>query len=157
MDARLLKMLQQSGNTSNSTEKSTDATLTRLPTTLLEAFIPGYSPISKIILDVFGFDVGIVVSFGLLIFAIVTVTSLLWRRGYSIFEDYFMSSVFVEDQDDLFENVLDWIGEQRMSKVARSVKAVTRYSWNRDELIEEAMKNHDLAMSENRVFNFGQW
>jgi chaperone BCS1 len=92
---------------------------TSLSTNLLERFIPGYTVISKVILETFGFDVGILVSVGLIAFAVLTYIMFLWSKTSSLFQTYCMSSVFVDDGDDLFDNVIQWIAEQRMSKVSR--------------------------------------
>ncbi|KAF2496951.1 P-loop containing nucleoside triphosphate hydrolase protein [Lophium mytilinum] len=129
--------------------------LTNLPSNILEAFIPGYSLISKVILDTFGFDVGIVVSVGLIAFALLTSTTFLWTKASRLFQEYLMSSVFVDDGDDLFDGVIQWIAEQRMAKVSRSVKAVTRmgtiFGDNGDESDDEE------AVDANGIFNFGKW
>ena len=139
----------------NTSENGTQTNLTNLPSNVLEAFIPGYSLISKFILDVFGFDVGIVVSIGLILFAVVTSATYVWNKAFSFFSQFFMSSVFVDDGDDLFDSVLQWIAEQRMSKISRSVKAVTRLGTIYGDQGDDS--DDEEALDEKGIFNFGKW
>jgi mitochondrial chaperone BCS1 len=159
MDHKLFTRLRYVVNqtTENATE-SQGKSFTQIPTTILESFIPGYSIISRFILEVFGFDVGILVSLGLIVFATVHVSSYLWNRGYLIFEKFFTSSVYVDDGDDLFDSILDWIGEQQMAKISRSVKAVTRHAHGaRDSSDGDKKEDGEAATDENGIFNFGKW
>ncbi|OCK75753.1 P-loop containing nucleoside triphosphate hydrolase protein [Lepidopterella palustris CBS 459.81] len=139
----------------NTSEKGTQPNLTNLPTNVLEAFIPGYGLISKFILDIFGFDIGIVVSAGLILFAVVTSSIFLWKKAFSLFQMYCMSSVFVDDGDDLFDSVLAWIAEQRMSKISRSLKAVTRLGTIYGDKGDDS--DDEEALDECGIFNFGKW
>jgi chaperone BCS1 len=137
-------------------ENGTQTTnLTNLPTNILEAFIPGYSLISKVILDNFGFDVSIFVSVGLLAFAISTSATYLWRKALRLFQQYCMSSIYVDDGDDLFDSVIQWIAEQRMAKVSRSVKAVTRLGTIYGDAGDDS--DDEEALDEKGIFNFGKW
>ncbi|OCL02979.1 P-loop containing nucleoside triphosphate hydrolase protein [Glonium stellatum] len=139
----------------DTSENGTQSDLTNLPSNVLEAFIPGYGLISKFILDVFGFDVGIVVSVGLILFAAMTSATYVWNKAFSIFSRFYMSSVFVDDGDDLFDSVLQWIAEQRMSKISRSVKAVTRLGTIYGDKGDES--DDEEALDEKGIFNFGKW
>ncbi|EKG19064.1 ATPase AAA+ type core [Macrophomina phaseolina MS6] len=149
MDLRRLR-----GALDSSTESinGTAANLTELPSNILEAFIPGYGLISRFILDAFGFDIGLVVSLGLLVFAVVTSITYVWSKAFSLFQDYYMSNIYIDDSDDLYDSVLEWIAEQRMSKVSRSIKAVTRYGVSHTEA-----EDSDGAMDEQGIFNYGKW
>ncbi|OJD33502.1 mitochondrial chaperone bcs1 protein [Diplodia corticola] len=131
----------------------TATNLTELPSNILEAFIPGYSLISRFIFDAFGFDIGVLVSIGLLAFAVVTSVTYIWVKAFSLFQNCYMSNVYIDDSDDLYDSVLEWIADQRMSKVSRSIKAVTRYGMSGIES-EEAT---DGAMDEQGIFNYGKW
>ena len=67
-----------------------------------------------------------------------------------------MASVYVDENDDLYDTCMEWIAAQRMSQRARMVKAVTQSgnSW------EEANSDQDLvnmAMEPDGLFNFGKW
>ncbi|KAL1619651.1 hypothetical protein SLS54_006588 [Diplodia seriata] len=150
MDLKKLRgVLDSPGEPLNGTATN----LTELPSNILEAFIPGYSLISRFIFDAFGFDIGVLVSIGLLAFAIVTSVTYTWSKAFSLFQDCWMSNVYIDDSDDLYDSVLEWIADQRMSKVSRSIKAVTRYGMSNIES-EEAT---DGAMDEQGIFNYGKW
>ncbi|TKA65634.1 hypothetical protein B0A49_07176, partial [Cryomyces minteri] len=149
----LLSSVNSSRDSNNGTQS---LNLTELPANILEAFIPGYSLISRYALDVFGFDISIVVSIGLIIFAFVTSVQYLWDKAYTGFSTFCMSSVYIDDSDDLFNSVLEWIAAQRMSKISRSVKAVTY----RGSAWEEANEDdHDggEVLDEAGIFNFSKW
>ncbi|KAL1632593.1 hypothetical protein SLS56_003492 [Neofusicoccum ribis] len=147
------KRLRGALDSSSESLNGTTANLTELPSNILEAFIPGYSLISRFILDVFGFDIGLVVSVAILAFAVVTSVTYIWDKAFSLFQTYYMSNVYIDDSDDLYDSVLEWIAEQRMSKVSRSIKAVTRYGMSHTEAEEDS----DGAMDEQGIFNYGKW
>ncbi len=144
--------------TGTGTGKGQPKSLTDLPTNVLEAFIPGYRLISQFILDAFGFDIAVIVSIGVLLFAAVTAASYTWRWGYAVFNRYFMSSVYIDDADDLFYSVLEWIASQRISKVSRSVKAVTQRgsTWD-DPSADDKDGDDDASLDESGIFNFTKW
>ncbi|KAF2754659.1 P-loop containing nucleoside triphosphate hydrolase protein [Pseudovirgaria hyperparasitica] len=151
--SKLSRKLELPQTHRNGTGPSMSPNLTELPTTILETFIPGYSLISGFILDVFGFDVSILVSAAVIIFATVHVGTYIWQRVYSWFRQYLMSNIYIDDGDDLFDSILSWIGEQQMAKKSRSIKAVTRYSQisNEDEADENA------ALDEHGIFHYGKY
>lgn len=76
---RLDRMLKQSSPNANT---SAPMNLTDLSPNVLEAFIPGYSIISRIILHSFGFDIGTVVATGLLCFAVISGIKYFWKNFY---------------------------------------------------------------------------
>lgn len=148
-----IRRLRGALDASAESRNGTAANLTELPSNILEAFIPGYSLISRFVLDFFGFDIGLVVSVGLLAFALVTSTTYIWAKAFSLFQTYYMSNVYIDDGDDLYESVLEWLAEQRMSKVSRSIKAVTRYGMSNNEPEVDS----EGAMDEQGIFNYGKW
>ncbi len=82
------------------------ASITQLPANLLEAFIPGYSVISKFVLEVLGIDITLVVSVCLLMFGLITALTFLWRHAFDLFEKYCMSAISVECHDDIYEYLM---------------------------------------------------
>ena len=135
--------------TANST-----ASLTQLPANILEAFIPGYSIISRFLLDVLGFDITIVVSVCLLIFGLFTSIKFLWHHAYSQFEDHFMSFVCINSDDDLYEHVLEWLQGQKISKNSRTLMAKTSYGnpWDSQDPGED-----EELFDPNNLVNFSNW
>jgi chaperone BCS1 len=100
---------------------------------ILETFIPGYSIISKFILHTFGFDIGIIVSTGLLLATFATALRFFWIRLKNIALEYFVAGVTITDQDDMFEHCLAWSAKQRVGMTARTIKAVSKSIGNDDE------------------------
>lgn len=128
--------------------------LTQLPANLLEALIPGYSIISKFLLDVLGFDVTLVVSAFALVFGLYTGVKFIWKHAYAQFQEYLMSFICIDSDDDMYDHVMTWLQRHKMVKTSRSLVAKTsRQSiWDlQDEDGEmEAVDNHVLL-------NFSNW
>ena len=133
------------------------STLTSLPSTLLEALIPGYGIFSQIIFRVLGFDIGLVVSGCLVVFGLAKGAQFFYQKGYDLFSSYFMSSIQIDDDDELFSQIMEWIAEQQMTKVSRDLKAVTKWVSAFDESDEEANASDDDVLDESGIFNFEKW
>ena len=56
-----------------------------------------------------GFDVTLVVSVCLLIFDLFTLIKVLWTHAYDQFEEHFMSYVCINSDDNLYEQVIEWL------------------------------------------------
>ncbi|KAG8628120.1 hypothetical protein KVT40_003993 [Elsinoe batatas] len=140
--------------TSNNT--STNATLNQLPTTLVEAVVPGYSVFSHFVKVHFGFDISIVVTALAVLLGLYKALSWAWGHIYSSFEIYCMSKVYIEETDDLFDMVLKWLAAQRMTKKTRMLKACTQYgsAWDDDSDDEGASMP---SVGDGGHFNFGKW
>lgn len=126
-----------------------------LAPTILEAFIPGYSIISRFISQTFGFDAGAVMSVGLLAFALMTAWKYVSRTLWTFFSEYASSLVYLDENDELFKSVLDWIAQQRVGRVATRLKAVTKQGGGTDEDRGAENLNHEQAADE--LFHFGKW
>ena len=113
-------------------DNGTASSLTQLPTSLLETFIPGYGLISQFFSEVLGFDVTIIVSLCLLVFAVGHSAKYLWQHVYYIFSTWFMSSITIASDDDMFDYVMKWLAEQDVSKKSRDLIAATQSprSWD---------------------------
>ena len=126
--------------------------ITKLPANILETFIPGYSLISRFLLEVLGFDVTLVVSVCLLIFGLATSVKYMGRHAYRVFEAYFTSFITIESDDDIYEHIMNWLAEQQISKTSRSLmaKTGTPNAWDQDVDDEE---NEDA--DEGEMLSFG--
>jgi mitochondrial chaperone BCS1 len=121
---------------------------------ILEAVVPGYSLFSRFALEAFGFDIGIFVSIALLVAGLYTSIKYFGRSFSSFSEEYLISSVLIDDHDDLFRNILSWIAKQQVSKRARRLKAVSKYgSSHSDEGLEDELDEH----SAGELFHFAKW
>ncbi|MCJ1467172.1 hypothetical protein MMC07_005795 [Pseudocyphellaria aurata] len=141
-------------NSIDGAEHNTNTSLTQLPANILEAFIPGYSVISKFLLDVLGFDITLVVSVCLLIFGLFTSIKFLGTHAYDQFEEHFMSYVCINSDDDLYEHILEWLQGQRISKNSRRLIARTSHgnAWDLQEGGEE-----EELLDPNTLVNFSNW
>ncbi|MCJ1364043.1 hypothetical protein MMC16_003152 [Acarospora aff. strigata] len=127
--------------------------LTQLPANILEAFIPGYSIISKFLLDVLGFDISLVVSICFLIFALGSSVRFFWKHASAQFSRYLMSSISVDSDDDIYDHVMAWLAEQRMSQVSRSLMAKT----GKESAWDAAEDRLDDEMDSSTLFNFSNF
>ena len=128
--------------------------ITELPANILEAFIPGYSIISRFLLEVLGFDITVVVSVCFLAFGLVTSLKYLYTHAYEQFKTYFMSFVSIESEDDIYEHVMDWLGEQQVSQQSQALMARTgHYSWDAAEA--DNVDGGDAG--DGALLNFSNW
>lgn len=132
----------------------TAGTLTRIPANILEAFIPGFSLISRFLYEVFGFDVTILVSISLIFIGLFTSLRFLYGHVAELFRTYCMSSVSVESDDEIWEHVMDWLGEQKVCKENTSLMAKTgHYTWDTDDVDEHRLFDPDPS----KLLNFSNW
>lgn len=136
---------------------SSNATLTSLPSVLLDSLMPGYGLLSRIIFSIFGFDIGLVVSGCVVVYGLFLGARLLYLRCFKLFSRVFMCSIQVEDEDELFNQILSWIAEQRMTKRSRSLKAVTHSLSSQKESEQERNAADDDVLDETGIFNFEKW
>lgn len=125
-----------------------------LSPTILEAFIPGYSLISKVISHAIGFDAGVIVSVGTLLFALGTAWKYFSKTFSSLLDEYFVATIYFDEHDDLFASVLAWISDQKVGKLARRLKAVSTkqgVSPAEDEVVQPG------GPGKTELFHFGKW
>ena len=139
------------------TEMSTDnstTSVTQLPANILEAFIPGYSLISKFLLDSLGFDITLLVSICFLIFGLATSLKFAWKHTSAQFTEYFMSNIRIDSDDDIYDHVMEWIRLQNVSKNSRKLMAKTgrESAW---DLVDADMGVPEL--DPNKLVNFSNW
>ncbi|KAL8937767.1 MAG: hypothetical protein Q9211_003515 [Gyalolechia sp. 1 TL-2023] len=135
------------------TDNSTTS-LTQLPANILHAFIPGYPIISKFVREIFGFDISIVVSVSLLIVGLFTGFKSMWHHAYTCFEAYCTSFVCIECDDDIFDHLMDWVAEQKISKNSRTLMAKTGRENAWDSLTGGEI---DHSAPAGQLLNFSNW
>lgn len=131
----------------------TKSSLSDLPSTILEAFIPGYGILSAFFWQYAGFDIGIIITAGFIAFALIHTVSYIWEKALYIFYSYLLSSVSIDDGDDLFEGVLEWIASQKITQSTRSIRAVTRHGNAALDLDD----SDGEALDESGIFNFSRF
>lgn len=136
---------------------STNTTLPSLPSALLDAFIPGYGIFSQVVFRLLGFDIGLLVSGCLVVIGLSKGWQYLYLWAYGFFASYFMSSVHIEDEDQLFRQVVEWIAEQNMTRVSRDLMAVTKWVSAYDDSDEEQNAKDEDVLDESGIFNYEKW
>ncbi|KAL8699475.1 MAG: hypothetical protein Q9201_005985 [Fulgogasparrea decipioides] len=143
-------MLGKAGPPSN----DSTASITQLPANILDTFVPGYPIISRFVRDAFGFDISLVVSVSLLVFGIFTSLKFLWLHAYNYFEKYCTSFICIENDDDIFDHVMEWLAEQKISKKSRTLMAKTGRESAWDSLPGEEI---DITADAGQLLNFSNW
>ena len=131
---------------------NTSANITQLPASLLETFIPGYSIISRFLWEILGFDVTLMVTVGVMLLGLATVSRIVGKHASDFFKAHFLSFVSI-DFDDLFDCVMEFLTEHELLKGALGLiaKSSRETSWDlRDEIEMKASDNNDLL-------NFNNW
>ncbi|KAF1969365.1 P-loop containing nucleoside triphosphate hydrolase protein [Bimuria novae-zelandiae CBS 107.79] len=136
---------------------STNSSLPSLPSTLLDALIPGYGIFSQVIFRLLGFDIGLLVSGCLVVIGLSKGGQYFYSPAYGLFASYFMSSVQIEDDDQLFRQVVEWIAEQNMARVSRDLMAVTKWVSAYDDSDEEQNTKDEDVLDESGIFNYEKW
>ena len=143
-------------NAASPPENATAATtgFTSLPVNILEAFIPGYSVISRFLLDLLGFDITLVVSVSLLLFGLFTSIKFLWRHASEQFETYCTSFINIESHDDIYDHVMDWLAAHDVVKNSRSLMAESsqQNAWDL-----EHSETEDEVPDTTELLNFSNW
>ncbi|KAF1991254.1 P-loop containing nucleoside triphosphate hydrolase protein [Aulographum hederae CBS 113979] len=99
--------------------------LAALSPNLLETFIPGYGLISRYIAQELGFDIGIVVTAGMLVWGLITASKRVWATISGFFKAWYMCSVDITDKDDLYDDTLRWMRIQPGLKATRFLQLAT--------------------------------
>lgn len=126
--------------------------LTELPPNILDALIPGYSIVSRYALAAFGLDISLFVSIAVIAFASFKGGQILLRRLSQAFRYLFISSVYVDEGDDLYDMLMDWLSSTQLRVSRRSVRAKTQYKTSSDEGADASN-----SMSEDGLFDYNKW
>ena len=137
-------------NHGNAADSNATSHITKLPANLLEAFIPGYSVISGFLLEAIGFDITILVSICALLFGFATSMRYIWKNTREQFEIHCMSYIRIESDDDIYEQIMDWIAEQNVSKKSRMLIATTGRE-DAFDYLDEGIEEYDP----DSLVNFG--
>ena len=130
------------------------STLTQLPPNNLEAFIPGYTMISKFFLDALGFDITLLVSICFLLFGLVFSLRYAGNYLYDQFQEYWMSYIRVDSADDIYDWIMDWLASQKIVINSRSLTAKDGRE-NAWETVEGDAAFQELIPG--KLINFSNW
>lgn len=128
--------------------------LTDLPPNILETLIPGYSLISRYVYATFGFDPSLIVSVGLVALALMKGSSYLFAMLERAFRRCFMSSIYIDEHDDLFQMVMAWLAESQQFGSRRSLRAKTQTGAKAEDGADDIAGD---ALNENGIFDYTRW
>lgn len=129
--------------------------LTELPPNILEALIPGYGIISRYATAYLGVDISIFVSIGVIFLAVTKGGQYIYRWIETAFRYTLMSSVYIDEHDDLFDMVMGWLAaNQTSTSRTRRMRAKTQRGSKADDAYDEVAED---ALDENGLFNFNKW
>ncbi|KAI9841137.1 MAG: hypothetical protein M1837_000981 [Sclerophora amabilis] len=163
-------LFNRGGSSERGEPNDTSSTrMSQVPVNLLESFIPGYSIISRYLLEAFGFDITILVSVCFLTFAVGKCGKYIWRNAYDIFQDWFTSSISIPENDMIYDYMMGWLADQKVSKDSRSLQAKTSHSkvWDDEEDAGDENPSDDSNLEDDdhdpeegdltKIVNFSNW
>lgn len=125
-----------------------------LPPTFLDALIPGYSVLANALLKSTGIDISFYVSLCAFIFLLHTAWNFTAVPLRDTLLRYVTSAVYIDEYDDMYDHVLNWVRAHRLMQDLRSLRVQSQgryYDYDDDE----SDMAHDLA--DGVIFNFNDW
>ena len=144
---RLARNIPDNGNSTSSPN------MTHLPDTILEAFIPGYSLLSSLMLSVFGFDASFLLSLTAVAAGLVTGGQYVFKRLKALFLQFFTCTIHIESEDEFYYYLTTWITKVEALKNLRAIQiqSVSGHEGFYDEV--KTMKE----LTEEELFNYSNW
>jgi chaperone BCS1 len=137
---------------------TSDAILASPPSVLLNHAIPGCGIISQLLLRSLGFDIGMILPGLMFIYGLGYSGHKLYNHLYEYVFAYFISSIHIEDNDYMYDTIMDWVAKRQMTKVSRDLKAVTKwtsiYNDNDGDSDDEDQPDNDDVLDDRGIFNF---
>ncbi|RMY53435.1 hypothetical protein D0865_05254 [Hortaea werneckii] len=126
---------------------------------LLEALVPGYSIISGYASAYLDLDISTFVTLGLICVAVTKGGQFMYAQLERLFRALFMSSVYIDEHDDLFDQVMAWLAaHQEYTSRNRSMRAKTQRGSQKGGTAEEQLDaSAEDALDENGMFNYNKW
>ena len=127
---------------------------THIHSGVLETFIPGYSLLSKFLFETFGYDISFLVSASFVLVGLTTALKFVWKYMREAIWRFLMSNIRVERNDDIYDQIMEWIAAHKMSMNSRNLLAKTGYeNWEVDD--DEAQVGDHLQI--DGLLNFSNW
>ncbi|OQO15244.1 hypothetical protein B0A48_00627 [Cryoendolithus antarcticus] len=137
------------------TNSSHPLNMTDISPNILDALIPGYSLISTYCQSAFGLDISIFVTLGVLAIAISKGGRYILEQLEAGFRYFLVSSVYIDDSDDLFDMVMSWLDARDSSRYHRSVTAKTQRGSQWDDANDFSSSEETLSAS--GLFDYNKW
>ncbi|RMZ68119.1 mitochondrial chaperone bcs1 [Pyrenophora seminiperda CCB06] len=127
--------LDDLSSSSSSMNNKGDLDLTSL---VLNQFFPGFGLVSDLLARYLGVDVSLLLRVLLFFWALIYGGTIIYSQVYDYVLCYFVSTMHVSSEDDLFETVMAWVAAHSMTQGSREIKAGTDYQyWYSDDENEE--------------------
>lgn len=146
--SRAMPLAQSSSNSSE------PLSLTDLPPNILDALIPGYSIFSRYVQAAFGVDISLFVSLAVIGLALTKGGQYVYGKSTRAFRYLFLSSVYIDEYDDLFDMMMDWLAATQLSTSRRSVRAKTQRGNKANNEFDTVA---DDALSDDGYFDYNKW
>lgn len=151
MDKLLLKALPGIDQTNSTQPAGLD-----LSPNLLNTLIPGYSIISHFTSRFLGIDISLFVTVGALLLAVTKGGKYLFDQLENAFRYLFISSVYIDDGDDLFDMVMSWLDARETTSRHRNIRAKTPRGSQVDE-DDTSSTSPSEALSASGLFDYKKW
>lgn len=151
MDKLLLRAFPAMDETNDTQPAGLD-----LSPNLLNTLIPGYSIISHFTYKFLGIDISIFVTIGALILAATKGGQYLLNQSEAAFRYLFLSSVYIDDGDDLFDMVMSWLDARETTSRHRNIRAKTPRGSQVDE-DDTSSTSPSEALSSSGLFDYKKW
>lgn len=116
---------------------------------ILDAFLPGYSTISRVLSQLIGFDICYIVSFAAMMIALSKAWGYLARTVPPLILNYITASVTIGYFDSLHTSAMEWKKDNQTIYVAKDLRA--RSGYDRNQYLDA------IAASGGELFNFAKW
>ncbi|KAM0708073.1 hypothetical protein Q7P35_004722 [Cladosporium inversicolor] len=151
MDKLLLKALPGIDHTNGTQPVGLD-----LSPNLLNTLIPGYSIISHFTYRFLGIDISLFVTIGALLLAVTKGGKYLLDQFENAFRYLFISSVYIDEADDLFDMVMSWLDARETTSRHRNIRAKTPRGSQVDE-DDTSSTSPSEALSPSGLFDYKKW
>jgi chaperone BCS1 len=151
MDKILLKAMSGFNQTNATQSPSLD-----LSPNLLNTLIPGYSIISHFTYRFLGIDISLFVTVGALLLAATKGGKYLLNQSENAFRYLFISSVYIDEGDDLFDMVMSWLDARETTSRHRNIRAKTPRGSQVDE-DDTSSTSPSEALSASGLFDYKKW
>jgi chaperone BCS1 len=131
-----------------------NATFNQLPQGILEIMIPGYGPLARWILVSLGIDISLWVSAAVILLAAAKGAQYAWVWIEKTFRSLFVSTIFVQEHDEIFHDVTTWLAKEQPVSTRRLAQAKTDYGWFSTPDLENDVS---AAFDDNGIFSDAQY
>lgn len=113
------------------TNSSSMQHLVQVPANLLEAFIPGYGTISRVLLETFSIDITMIVSVSFFAFALFRSIGYLQSQVLMLVMRFGTCSIEVSGDADSYFWIMDWLADRGIGKDSHHLTAITARQYAR--------------------------